>query len=398
MTRHLGTAAAATLALASACAADASQPATQAAIPPAAVSSLHGRIAYSTRGGDIWVMNATGSGRRRVTRSGRGTDFDPDFSPDGIGSASSASSQPRENTSNAADRDYPAAALSSLRGKIAYSPGAHAHSLWVMNADGSRRRQITHAGTHADYDPDWSPDGKNIVFRTERGRYDPNSTGAQGIFVVSTTTLRERQIQPRTGGLFPAWAPNGKRIAFTGLNPTCCGEVIVTSKPDGSDKRIIKPPTAAAECLVWSPDSTKFAFCGHQGDGNWAVWVMNADGSNPHQLTHPHAVGPAGAGGDSPGAWSPDGKKIVYWSWQPHGGELFVMNSDGSDAHQITHWDGGDDASNWLPDGRIVFVHTAPNALLGRWYIMNADGTNIESLPQLNRVKAGDPIDWFWGR
>ena len=52
-------------------------------------------------------------------------------------------------------------------------------------------------------------------------------------------------------------------------------------------------------------------------------------------------------------------------------------------AHQITHWDGGDDASNWLPNGRIVFVHTASNALLGRWYIMNADGTNIESLPQL---------------
>jgi opacity protein-like surface antigen len=77
MTRHLGTVAAATLALASACAADASQPATQAAIPPAAASSLHGRIADSTHGGDIWVMNANGSGRRRVTRSGRGTDFDP---------------------------------------------------------------------------------------------------------------------------------------------------------------------------------------------------------------------------------------------------------------------------------------------------------------------------------
>jgi Tol biopolymer transport system component len=315
-----------------------------------------------------------------------------------IGSASSASSEPRENTSKAAGRGYPAAALSSLRGKIAYSPGAHAHSLWVMNADGSHRRQITHPGTHADYDPDWSPDGRNIVFRTERGRYDQNSTGAQGIFVVNTRTLRERQIQPRTGGLFPAWAPNGKRIAFTGLNPTCCGEVIVTTKPDGSDKRIVKPPTDAAECLVWSPDSTKIAFCGHQGDGNWAVWVMNADGSNPHQLTHPRAVALGGSGGDSPCAWSPDGKKIVYWSWQPHGGELFIANSDGSEVHQITHWDGGDDATNWLPDGRIVFVHSAPNKLLGRWYIMNADGSNIESLPQLNRVKAGDPIDWFWGR
>ena len=218
MTRHVRTAAAATLALASACAADASQPATQAAIPPAAVSGLHGRIAYSTRGGDIgderywqWPPPRHPLRTRHRLRprllTGR----------DRIGS--SASSQPRENTLNAADRDYPAAALSSLRGKIAYSPGRMPTALWVMNADGSRRRQITHAGTHADYDPRWSPDGKNIVFRTERGRYNPNSTGAQGVFVVDTTTLRERQIQPRTGGLFPAWAPNGKRIAFTGLNP-----------------------------------------------------------------------------------------------------------------------------------------------------------------------------------
>lgn len=315
-----------------------------------------------------------------------------------VGSVFAASCQPHKHTTDATSRDYPAAKLSSLRGKIAYNPGAHAHSIWVMNFDGSHRRQITHAGRYADYDPNWSPDGKNIVFRTERGRYDANSTGAQGIFVVNTTTVRERQIQPRTGGLFPAWAPNGKRIAFTGLSPTCCGEVIVTSKPDGTDRRTVKLPTAAGECIIWSPDSTKLAFCGHQGDGNWAVWVMNADGSNPHQLTHPVAVQPAGTGSDYPGAWSPDGKKIVYSSGQPGRTELFVMNSDGSDAHQITHWVGGDGATNWLPDGRIVFAHTADNALLGRWYIMSDDGTNIESMPQLNRVKAGYPIDWFWGR
>ena len=142
MTRHVGTATAATLVLASAYAADASQPKTPA-IPPAAVSSLHGRIAYSTRGGDIWVMNASGSGRRRVTRSGRGTDFDPDF-----------------------------------------SPGGH-----------------------------------RLVFRTSGGRYAPDTQGIglEGIFVANVRTRRERQIQPRTGGLFPTWSPNGRKIAFSGL-------------------------------------------------------------------------------------------------------------------------------------------------------------------------------------
>src|SRR2546423_4819009 len=51
--------------------------------PPAAPGSLPGRIAYSTTSGDLWVMNADGSCRRRLTSSGPATDYDPSLSPDG---------------------------------------------------------------------------------------------------------------------------------------------------------------------------------------------------------------------------------------------------------------------------------------------------------------------------
>ena len=81
MSHRLVVTAAATLALTSACSADATRPARSAAIPPAPRTGLPGKIAYSTRGGDIWVMNADGSGCLRITRSGHGIDFDPDFSP-----------------------------------------------------------------------------------------------------------------------------------------------------------------------------------------------------------------------------------------------------------------------------------------------------------------------------
>lgn len=317
MNRRVVTAAAAVLALASACAAGASEPDTPSAIPPAQLSGLHGRIAYSTRGGDIWVMNANGSGRRHVTRSGRGVDFDPDF----------------------------------------------------------------------------APDGRRIVFRTSRGRYAPDrqGIGLEGIFVVNVRTRRERQIQPRTGGLFPAWSPDATKIAFSGL-PRGGGplDTIHLMNPDG---RHLVDLGAPGECATWSPDSSKIMYCSHPGDGNWAVWVMNADGSNRRQLTHPTLRLPAGAHGDSPGAWSPDGTRIVYSSEVAGDNELFLMTADGSDRHRLIHFRGGDAAEAWLPDGRIVFAHFRGDEPLPHWYLIQPDGSGLRSLPQL--YGAGEPLDWL---
>ena len=286
-------------------------------IPPAGLSSLHGRIAYSTRVGDIWVMNANGTGRRRITRSGRGIDFDPDF----------------------------------------------------------------------------SPDGRRIVFRTSRGRYarDRYGIGLEGIFVVVTRSRRERQIQPRTGGLFPAWSPDGKSIAFSGL--VADGRPVDTvhlMTPAGRD---VVDLGAMGECSTWSPDSSTIAYCSHSGDGNWAVWTMRRDGSLRRQLTHPTLIPPAGANGDAPADWSPDGTRILYSSVVDGDRELFVINADGSGRRRLTHWRGGDSPQVCLPDGRIVFGHYRSNEPLPHWYLIRPDGTRLRSLPKL--YGAGDPIDWL---
>jgi dipeptidyl aminopeptidase/acylaminoacyl peptidase len=125
-------------------------------------------------------------------------------------SVSSAASPPR-----AVPSPPPAA---GVRGLIAYSTPAG--DIWVMDADGSNRRQVTRTRDPAfDFDPSLSPDGRRVVFRTSRGRYtpDPNGTGVQGIFVVDLDGSHERQIQPPRGGLFPDWSPDGRRIAFSTL-------------------------------------------------------------------------------------------------------------------------------------------------------------------------------------
>ena len=87
----------------------------------------------------------------------------------------------------------------------------------------------------------------------------------------------------------------------------------------------------------WSPDGTKIAF---QSDRqtDYAVWVMNADGSNPIRLTTPST--PAGAP-----SWSPDGTRIAY----EQGGDIWVMNVDGSRKIRITSGFWADGLPRWRP-------------------------------------------------
>jgi Tol biopolymer transport system component len=289
----------------------------------------------------------------------------------------------------ASARDAPPAAKSSLHGRIAYNSAAG--DVWVMNANGTGRRQITKSGRGVDYDPDFSPDGRRIVFRTSRGRYarDVNGIGLEGIFVVDLKTKTERQIQPRTGGLFPAWSPDGKWIAFSGLGSDATRDTIHLMRPDGTGVVDLGP---MGECATWSPDSSRLMYCSHNGDGNWAVWVMNDDGSEQRQLTHPVLKQPAGSRGDYPGAWSPDGTRIAYSTDVDGDREVFVMNADGTDQRRLTRMRGADSPQAWLPDGRVVVAHYRGSSPTSYWYLVRPDGTGLRSLPHLKGL--GAPIAW----
>jgi hypothetical protein len=200
--------------------------------------------------------------------------------------SSAATNSPSAADSRAIGSAPPVAPRAAYKGRIAFD---YRRAIWVMNADGSGRRQLTRPRAGNDFDPSWSPDGKRIVFRTSRGRYKPNpgGIGAEGIFVIDVATGKERQIQPPQGGLFPAWSPDGKTIAFSGTRGNPHEDGILLMNPDGTNVRDLGLPPGGNECATWSPDSSKLAFCHHSGDGNWAVWTVNADGSHPRQLTHP---------------------------------------------------------------------------------------------------------------
>jgi Tol biopolymer transport system component len=279
---------------------------------------------------------------------------------------------------------------SNLPGRIAYNTPAG--DLWVMDADGSNRRRLTTSGKATDYNPTWSPDGRRIAFRTTRGASAPG-VDPSNIFVINADGSGERQLTPPTrdrrasGGLFPAWSPRGDRIAFSN------GLGINLIRPDGTGLKRLGVP---GECSTWSPDGTQIMFCsnsisrGEAGD-NWDLWVMNADGSGARALTKR-------PGQDYPGAWSPGGKRIAFFSRRASaGGDTFVMNADGSGVRRITYGPGAEAVNAWLPDDRLVVAVSQPDDEgPPDWYLITNDGTQSARLPQLR--DAMDPIAWWWPR
>jgi Tol biopolymer transport system component len=86
--------------------------------------------------------------------------------------------------------------------------------------------------------------------------------------------------------------------------------------------------------------------------GSRGIWVMNADGSDPHQLAGCEASDPTTcASGDLFGpAWSPDGQQIAYVSQMSETDRpVMIVNADGSNAHRLTEGEGVQFVPGWQP-------------------------------------------------
>ncbi|HUP27227.1 MAG TPA: DPP IV N-terminal domain-containing protein [Chloroflexia bacterium] len=119
---------------------------------------------------------------------------------------------------------------------------------------------------------------------------------------------------------------------------------------------------------AYSPDRTKIAFTSER-DNNLEIYVMNADGSGITRLTND-------AQEDFAPTWSPDGTKIAFVSKRNGGQEdIFVMNSNGTGQTNITLVPGPDTDPSWGSNGKIVF--TSRRSGTRQLYTVNPDGTQL---------------------
>lgn len=248
----------------------------------------NGRIAFASDrttgegvnnpGGDfeIFTMNRDGSGLTQLTHNAA-LDFDPEWSPDGE--------------------------------KIAFQSDRELFSnIFVMNADGSEQTRVTD-GRSFDRSATFSPDGRRIAFDSnlETGKGVDNPEGDSEIFSVRIDGTDLAQLTKNAEADFQAdFSPDGKKIAFVSRRNFAPG--IYTMKADGTQqKKRSRGPAVVFQSPSWSPDGDRIAFVSDQ-DGPLNIYTMDANGKEQVRLTD------NGVQVDSGPVFSPGGGRIAFQS------------------------------------------------------------------------------------
>ncbi|MBM3242478.1 T9SS type A sorting domain-containing protein [Candidatus Poribacteria bacterium] len=289
--------------------------------------------------------------------------------------------------------------------------------------DNGAVEQITRNEARA-LDPDWSPDGKTIIFacnirggeafdfltkdvtdlrskqtdltkgefgKMTKPRWAP--AGNPRILTESTALpnpdnwdigmldLSEKpwaifNISNAGGGgkgqdLEASWSPDGTKVAFQSERAGSFDIFIadMTTKEPGVNQVQLTEDPAADQHARWSPDGTKIVFEAKR-DGDWEIFVVGIDGENLKQLTDNDET-------DRNAEWSKTG--IVFESDRDGDYEIYRMDPDGSNQINLTNDPEKDSKPLWSPNGAKILFESRRDKNT-ELYVMDADGSNVKNL------------------
>jgi TolB protein len=315
-----------------------------------------------------------------------------------------------------------------------------AAEIYLINPDGTNPRRLTE-NVHGDAFPALSPDGKKIVFDSNRFTAGTVCDGVPRFNIDELFLMKADGVGQEflTRGATASWSPNGKLIAFHasasyyasgGLETECPTLPFPGAAASDSDifvvnvgdllsgvlpTNITNSPSKIDDDADWSPDGQKLVFTNRDvtdPDQNNAVsaeiYVLKIDGMGmplldetgtalpPQRLTN-NAYEERGP------AWSPNGTRIAFACriglLDARGVptfEICVMDADGSDVVRLTNNSVQDLTPTWSPDGQQLVFHRTP---LGQMFTMSSALSEDGSFPVATQVTfpPGTNLLAHWG-
>ena len=201
------------------------------------------RIAFS-RSGDIWVMNADGTGAAAITGTEGSGEVNPTWSRDG------------SRIVFVSNRNTP-------------SGGTTGPELWVMDASGANVRQLTDTTGAGSGAPVWSPTADQVAFHSNvDGENEIYTIDANSTLLGTGTDSRVKRTNNNLDDQNPNWSPDGARIAFErgpGADVGNTQKEIWTMNADGTDFVQVTKNSFYDVDPAYSPDGTRIAF---ESNGN----------------------------------------------------------------------------------------------------------------------------------
>jgi len=228
--------------------------------------------------------------------------------------------------------------------------------LMVVNTEGSEPQNLGDGACgdlcNGAENPEWSPDGRRIVFK--HAFFDDDGTFVKiGILIVDLERGGATEVTMHKAGadhklkagddfedIEPDWSPDGKRLAFARIDNASTPHriAIFTVGIDGKGLRQVTPWALGASEPNWSPDGNRIAF-NVPGEpfagGEQNIFTIRPDGTEMRQLTEHLEMGEGNVQGTFDPSWSPDGSQLIFTHFPSTNGlaDLYVVNSDGTGLH-----------------------------------------------------------------